>query len=64
MFDEVPFDIEVAGGYFDLCRWLQQVETELRPMVVKQFQVASKGAEKRLKMSLRVVSYRPSEEQA
>lgn len=62
MFDEVPFDIEVAGGYFDLCGWLQQVETELRPMVVKQFQVSPTGAEKRLKMKLRVVSYRPSEE--
>ena len=62
MFDEVPFDIEVAGGYFDLCGWLQQVETELRPMVVKQFQVSPTGTEKRLKMGLRVVSYRPSEE--
>ena len=63
MFDEVPFDIEVAGGYFDLCGWLQQVEAELRPMVVKQFQVSPTSAEKRLKMNLRVVSYRPSEDQ-
>ncbi len=61
MFEEVPFDIEVTGKYFDLFSWLQRVEVELRPMVVKQIKLAPLGRQDSLKMKLRVVSYRPSE---
>lgn len=58
-FAEVPFDVEVSGAYFDLFAWLEAAEVELRPMVVKQFQL-SPGPEEVLQMSLRVVSYRSS----
>ena len=56
-FTEVPFDVEVGGVYFVLFAWLEAAEIELRPMVVKQFQL-SPGPEDALLMSLRVVSYR------
>ena len=57
-FAEVPFDVEIAGGYFDLFAWLQEAETELRPMVVKQFRMAPGARDAGIQMSLRVVSYR------
>ena len=57
-FEEVPFDVEVSGAYFDLFSWLQDAEAELRPMVVKQFQIADAGTEKGLTIKMRVVSYR------
>lgn len=60
-FTEVPFDVEVTGRYFDLFAWLQDAERELQPMVVKQFQLIPQRQEKRLKMSVRVVSYQPLE---
>lgn len=60
-FSEVPFDVEVTGRYFDLFAWLQDAERELRPMVVKQFQLIPQPQEKQLQMSLRVVSYQPLE---
>ena len=61
MFEEVSFDIEVTGKYFDLFDWLKRVEIELRPMVVKQFKLKPVGKDEYLSMQLRVVSYRPSE---
>ena len=60
-FTEMPFDVEVTGRYFDLFAWLQDAERELRPMVVKQFQLIPHPQEKLLQMSLRVVSYQPLE---
>lgn len=61
MFEEVPFDVAVNGEYFNLFAWLKDAETELRPMVFKQFQILPAGREGQLTMSLRVVSYRPSD---
>ncbi len=61
MFEEVSFDVEVTGKYFDLFDWLKRVEIELRPMVVKQFKLKPVGKDEYLSMHLRVVSYRPSE---
>ena len=57
-FAEVPFDVEVTGSYFDLYAWLQDAESELRPMVVKQFRMSPGGRDRAVLMSLRVVSYR------
>ena len=61
MFEEVSFDIEVSGKYFDLFDWLKRVEIELRPMVVKQFKLKPVGNDEYLSMHLRVVSYRSSQ---
>lgn len=57
MFDELPYDVEVAGSYVQLWRWLQDVETELRPMVVNAYELERK-AEGPVRMSLRLVAYR------
>ena len=63
MFDEFPYDVSVSGDYFALVRWLGEVESELRPMNVKQFQL-SRGPEADVSMRVRLVSYRPREEAA
>ncbi len=60
-FEEVPFDVEVKGRYFDLYNWLQDAERELRPMVVKQFHLIPSSPGDDVRMELRVVSYRPPE---
>ncbi len=61
-FTEAPFDVEVQGDYFDLYAWLQDAEVELRPLVVKQFELNPLGGGAGgLKMRLRVVSYRAPE---
>ena len=61
MFDEFPYEVDVAGDYFALYAWLQDVEEELRPMIVKQFALDPEGKGGRVKMKLRLVSYRPRE---
>lgn len=61
-YTEVPFDVQVQGDYFDLFAWLQDAEVELRPLVVKQFELSpSSGGGSLLHMKLRVVSYRAPE---
>ena len=61
MFDEFPYDVDVSGDYFAIYAWLQDVEEELRPMIVKQFALDPDGKGGRVKMKLRLVSYRPRE---
>ncbi|MDH3284776.1 MAG: type 4a pilus biogenesis protein PilO [Acidobacteriota bacterium] len=61
MFDEFPYDVDVSGDYFAIYEWLQDVEKELRPMIVKQFALDPDGKGGRVKMKLRLVSYRPRE---
>ncbi len=61
MFDELPYDVDVRGDYFALFDWLRAVEDELRPMVVKRFQLAEDARTQRISMTLRLVSYRPAE---
>ncbi len=60
MFEEIPFAIEVLGNYFKLYGWLRDVEKELGPMVVKNFELGSKSMDDKLLMKLSMVSYRPS----
>ncbi len=60
-FEEVPFDVEVRGGYFELYNWLQGAEQELRPMVVKQFHLIPSSPGDEVRMEVRMVSYRPQE---
>lgn len=61
MFQEVLFDVRVAGDYFDIYRWLQEMREELGYVVVKQFSItpgvaAAEG--QRLTAMFTIVSYR------
>ncbi len=58
MFDEVPYDVRVEGDYFALFRWLREVERELRPMVVKEFNIRPLADTEAVAMKLRLASYR------
>ena len=55
---EVPFDVQVEGDYLRLMSWLERVEGELHPMVVKRFRIEPLADAGLLRMELRVVSYR------
>ena len=61
MFEEVPFEVEIKGGYFSLYDWLREVEQELGPMVVKQFTITPEAPGDMTRIRLTVVSYRPLE---
>jgi len=41
IFEEVLFNLEVAGDYFDLFSWLNAVRHELGMLVIKQFNITS-----------------------
>ncbi len=59
MFDEMPFHIEITGNYSDLYNWLQEVETTLGPMVVKDFEIQVAAIDKQKRdMRLTIASYR------
>ncbi len=62
MFEELPYSVEVEGSYFAIHRWLYDVEEELRPMVVKQFQLAPTRDGETVVLDLRVVAYRATTE--
>jgi Tfp pilus assembly protein PilO len=59
IFEEIPFDIEVRGRYFDLYQWLLDAEQQLRPMVVKKFHLIPPSQGDIIRMELRIVSYLP-----
>jgi len=61
MFEEIPLTIRVSGSYFNLYKWLHEVEKELGPMVVKQFDLLPAMGSKELTMDLQMVSYIPLE---
>ncbi len=63
MFEEIPFHVEITGSYFSLFDWLHDVENELGPMVVKQFDIEAMPKQGQRRMKLVVVSYRAGEEQ-
>ncbi len=46
----------VAGDYFSLFDWLQDVEQELIPMVTKGFEIARRGES--VTLELRLVAYK------
>ena len=61
MFEEVLFDVEVSGDYFDLFAWLQELGDELGFVVVKHFaikQAASAASDNLINARLTIVSYR------
>jgi Tfp pilus assembly protein PilO len=57
-FEELPFSIEVSGNYFSLFEWLQEVEGELGPMVVKKINIHPVKSTQKQIMQLNMVSYR------
>jgi len=58
MFGELPYDVRVQGNYFPLFDWLQDVEDELRPMLVKEFRMDRSGPSSLVSLELRLVAYR------
>ena len=62
MFEELPYEVRVKGSYFSIHRWLYDVEKELRPMVIKQFQLSPTRADGAVVLDLRVVAYRAAEQ--
>lgn len=62
MFDELPFHIEINGTYFGLYDWLDEVESRLGPIVVKEFEIKPdiKNGNNRT-MQLTIASYRQHE---
>ena len=63
MFDELPYDVDVRGDYFALHEWLRAAEDDLRPMVVKRFEMSTDPRDEAVAMKLRLVSYRPRGEE-
>jgi len=59
LFEEIPFHMRVSGSYFNLYRWLHDVERALGPMVVKRIGMRGRGEDTPLVMELDMVSYRP-----
>jgi hypothetical protein len=61
IFQEMLFDIEISGDYFDLFNWLQEMGIELGFVVVKHFSIRpldQKDTSPRLTAKLTIVSYR------
>lgn len=56
-FKELPFRIEISGDYFNLYAWLKDVENDLRPIVIKQFDISPNNQNKKRKMLLTLVAY-------
>ena len=61
MFDELPYDVEVTGSYMRLWDWLQDMEAELRPMVVNSYELERRSDATPVGMKLRLVAYRARE---
>jgi len=59
MFDEFLYEVEVKGDFFALVAWLREVEEDLRPMVVNEFNVKPEPQRESVAMKLRLASYRP-----
>lgn len=51
-FKELPFQVEISGDYFSLFAWLQDVEKELGPIVIKQFDISSIGQEREMLLTI------------
>ena len=56
-FQVLPFHVELSADYFSLYNWLNEVERELGPIVIKKFTLRKEGATKQRRMSLTLVSY-------
>ncbi len=52
LFQEQPFNIEISGSYFSLFNWLYQVEKELGPILVREFEISTDTSNLRMKLTL------------
>lgn len=62
--EEIPFNVEVSGDYFDLYAWLQDLGADLNFLAIRHFNISpvnSGSATPDLKASLTLVSYREAE---
>lgn len=57
MFDEMPFVVEVMGGYNNLFSWLYDIENRFESLVVKRFEIEPIGKQSDRRMRLTIVSY-------
>lgn len=63
-FEEILFNVNVSGNYFDLYAWLHDLGDELGFVVVKNFNIRVKDKatiDPRLTASMTIVSYREAE---
>ena len=59
--EEIPFNVEVSGDYFDLYAWLQDLGADLTFLAIRHFNISpvnTVSATPELKASLTLVSYR------
>jgi Tfp pilus assembly protein PilO len=56
-FRELPFQMQLKGSYFSLFNWLFQVEKELGPVVIKQFEINADSNSNNRNISLVIASY-------
>ena len=59
--EEILFDVEIAGDYFDLYAWLQELDDQLGFIVIKSFSIHPHDTSlngQRLIAKLTIVSYR------
>jgi Tfp pilus assembly protein PilO len=62
--EEIPFNVEVSGDYFDLYAWTRALSDELNFMAISHFNISplnSTEGSPELKASLTIVSYRGAE---
>ncbi len=58
MFQELPYEVQVSGDYRSLYEWLVDAERELRPLVVKTFEMRPAARTTGVDLQLRLVAYR------
>ena len=61
MFQELPFHVVITGNYFSLFDWLDHIERDLGPIVIKAFELSSEPNSPVRRFTLTLVSYRFAE---
>lgn len=57
MFEELPFNVEIIGNYFDIFAWLGDINKKLGPSIVKSFEISNVGNDNLRQMKMLIVSY-------
>jgi Tfp pilus assembly protein PilO len=61
LFQELPFHVVVTGSYFKLFDWLNQIEHDLGPIVIKDFELIPEPDSVMRRFTLTLVSYQFAE---
>ena len=61
LFQELPFHVVVTGSYFSLFDWLNQVEHNLGPIVIKEFELMAEPNPAIRRFTVTLVSYQFAE---